>query len=186
MRNVIFDDSDMKIVDDRPGRKIGSSADDAPVEEQLANGNIACARTAGACIAGLIETEATRLDSGAFAIPNCDDKDVLSRKLLMIFALVVAIEQKIEDKFLMRTALNSFYDTLKKENPEIYDAMSSSGAFTFYYLAYRRANDTRSVGSTFSMLCGNDGEEPYINVGCAVFEHYFKLGSDTIAAVKFA
>ena len=165
-----FDDSDIKIFGG--GSKSGSKSIDVDsaqlFEMQKANGNIARSQMLGAALA-------ERVDGLDICIDEvCDEVTSNHMRILMIFSMVVGIEEGLPDRILVRTALNVFYDTLKKEKPQLYDSMSASGAFTFYYLEYRRGGDkAKRIAKAFTMLCGNDGDEKLIGAGDALFCGYF-------------
>ena len=45
-----------------------------------------------------------------------------------------------------------------------------NGAFSFYYLAYRRGSEVeRRIGQTFAMLCSHDGDPIYQELGEALY-----------------
>ena len=69
-----------------------------------------------------------------------------------------------------QTSEKSFIDRIKTVNGEIYKTSSDTGAFSFYYLAFRRGGDIeRRVGQTFAMLCSHDGDPVYQELGEAVY-----------------
>ena len=69
-----------------------------------------------------------------------------------------------------QTAENSFNAELEKLSPDIYKAVADSGAFSFYYLAYRRGTEVvRRMGQTFAMLCSHDGDPVYHELGEAIY-----------------
>ena len=111
----------------------------------------------------------------------------LGRFLTRKFAIrIIGMEQYIPGKALVGTALNVFYDTLKKEDPKLYDDMSATGSLTFYYLAYRReGNQDRRVAQAFAMLCGNEESEDLIQVGEAIYHRYRHMVREYVEGIGF-
>ncbi len=180
-----FDDSDMKIAGSKPSEAVNASERETDVvyEHHRDSGNLAKSRRLGASLADYIE----RFGNVNGDPSTGDIKIELHKRLLAIFAMVVGIESLLPDRVLIRASLNVFYDTLKKEKPQLYDAMSSSGAFTFYYLAYRKGSGSNreGIGSSFAMLCGNDGNQAFIDMGLAVFDEYYSYVEQLIGELNF-
>ncbi|MBE6764933.1 MAG: hypothetical protein E7546_03505 [Ruminococcaceae bacterium] len=180
-----FDDSDMKIVGSAPS-KAEEPRDNETVnlyEEQKQNGNIAKAQRVGATLAGDIDALSVECEA---ALPS-DDMLAVQKKLLMIFSFVAGIEEFSPNKLIVRTTLNVFYDTLKKEDPALYESMGLTGAFSFYYLEYRRSGDaTANIANAFAMLCGAESDSAYVETGSAVFEKYYSFVKELIAQVEYA
>lgn len=94
----------------------------------------------------------------------------VQRGIMMTFAAVVALEENLASTVVHQTAENSFNEELQKLSPDIYRAVGDSGAFSFYYLAYRRGTEVvRRMGQTFAMLCSHDGDPIYQELGEAVY-----------------
>jgi len=94
----------------------------------------------------------------------------VQRRLLLSFATTVGFEQYCPNDTVCGIAQKSFLDTLKKNNSELYDTSSDTGAFSFYYLAFRRGGDVdRRIGQTFAMLCAHDGDPVYQELGEALY-----------------
>ena len=94
----------------------------------------------------------------------------VQRGVMMTFAAVIAMEENISSAVVHQTAENSFNAELEKLSPDIYNAVSDSGAFSFYYLAYRRGTEViRRMGQTFAMLCSHDGDPIYQELGEAIY-----------------
>ncbi len=95
---------------------------------------------------------------------------VAQRKLLLSFTATIGFEQYIKDDTLIGIANKSFLDTIKDADRDLYKSSSDTGAFSFYYLAYRRENDIeRRIGQTFAMLCSHDGDPIFQELGEALF-----------------
>lgn len=180
-----FDDSDMKIVGG-PSAQQNEIKDNESVnlyEEQQLNGNIDKAQTLGATLAG--DIGALQVDSTS-SLPD-DDMISVQQKLLMIFSFVVGMEEYLPNKLLVRTSLNVFYDTLKKENPALYESMGLTGAFSFYYLEYRRSGDAAAnIANAFAMLCAAEDNSDFVETGSAIFDKYYSFVKELISQVGFA
>ncbi len=95
---------------------------------------------------------------------------LLQRKLLLSFTATAGFEKYIQNDALIGFAQKSFLDTLKKAGTEIYTSSSDTGAFSFYYLAFRRGTEIeRRIGQTFAMLCSHDGDPIFQELGEALF-----------------
>ncbi len=105
-----------------------------------------------------------------------NDNQLLQRRLLLCFAVSTALEEYAQSIQVARTALNTFYDMLKRSDPEFYDDIGSQGAMTFYYHAKRQSGDeVRRIGQTFAMLCGNDGDPISQELGEVLYCKYVNM-----------
>ncbi len=128
------------------------------------------ARVLGVALAGMTK-EAER----GFEL-EIDDGLLLQRRLLLCYAIATALEDYSKSIQEARTALNAFYDTLKRLDAGFYDDIGSSGSFSFYYLARRQGGDTvRRIGQTFAMLCGQDGDPVCQELGEALYCQYTNM-----------
>lgn len=170
---------DVKLAGDNPSEQIRASrrADDK-WDVYLQNGNIARAQKIGATLGGII--------AGIHSEDENEDTAVCLRPVLKAFASVAAIESGLPDKLLVRVALNVFYDVIKKENPHLYEKMGSSGAFTFFYLAWRRPGDRyHHVAETFAMLAGQTDDADYITELADSFTRDLNLAENAVGEVVF-
>ena len=136
-----------------------------PIHDSLDN-----ARVLGIALAGMTK-EAER----GFEL-NINDELLLQRRLLLCFAIATALEENSKSTQEARTALNTFYDTIKRNDFEFYEDIGSSGHFTFYYLAIRQGGDVvRRIGQTFAMLCGQDGDPVCQELGEALYCQYTNM-----------
>lgn len=173
---TIYDDSDIKIAG-APGDKKSAREDDAidSYEQQHANGNLTRALRLGLTLCCELDKFKSEQD-----VPN-------QRKLLGIFSYVIAVEELLGNEHLVRTTLNVFYDSLKKSDPELYDRMSSSGAFTFYYLEHRRTCDSaENVAKAYAMLSGKEGDGDCISEGVEIIKTNFEFTRRLIDELGFA
>lgn len=163
-------DEDIKIADignDRCKKDEQTTVLDEYTRE-TAKGNTEKAKHLGRALAGEV---VSHLDS--FPVDECESGNAVmsvQRGIMMTFAAVIAMEENLASTVVHQTAENSFNEELEKLSPDIYRAVSDSGAFSFYYLAYRRGTDVvRRMGQTFAMLCSHDGDPVYQELGEAIY-----------------
>jgi hypothetical protein len=160
-------DNDIKIAGDRPSedikrRKLVGDGGEMYTAEQAQN-----AKLLGEEIAHRFIVDVTDADKDE----SFSDYDLLiQRRLLLSFTVTVAFEQFVANDALGGLAQKSFLDTVKKTDAELYRSSSDTGAFSFYYLAYRRGGDIeRRIGQTFAMLCSHDGDPIFQELGEALY-----------------
>lgn len=164
---ILYSDSDIKIAGDKPSQEIKKRRESVAAEKEPEKEAVERARELGKTVAlkFIAAAEETNLSD------EPQDSDMLlQRRLLLSFTATVGFEEYCEDDTLGGIAQKSFIDTLKKENSELYAASSDTGAFSFYYLAYRRGSEIdRRIGQTFAMLCSHDGDPIYQELGEALY-----------------
>lgn len=189
MNNDFLDDRDVKIFGENEDNCSCTSEDSEYVKlinEKKGSRNIRRAMQLGASLVVEIDRSMPDLNAGVFELRDDQDPMLLNRSMLMVFSMIIGMEQYIPGKALVGTALNVFYDTLKKEDPKLYDDMSATGAFTFYYLAYRRDGDPKQrVAQAFAMLCGDENNEDLIQVGEAIYHRYRHIVRDFVEGIGF-
>ena len=168
----MFDDKDIKIAGDKPSatirrnKAIAAEGDD--FARHTANGDMDKAKLLGKTVAEKF-TEA-----GDEIIPDTDSAEntemLLQRRQLLAFGVRIGFERFCPDEILANAAWNSFEKNLKRIAPGTEPSATDSGAFSFYYLAYRRGGDVeRRIGQTFAMLCSHDGDPIYQELGEALY-----------------
>ncbi len=116
---------------------------------------------------------------------NINDELLLQRRLLLCFAIATALEDYSESIQYARTALNAFYDTIKRIESGFYEDIGSTGSFSFYYLARRQGGDiVRRIGQTFAMLCGQDGDPVCQELGEALYCQYTNMVKVQIKSIQ--
>lgn len=156
----MFDDSDMKIVGDRPSESVKNNS--------IATGDdLSPAEVNAAKELGIIIAEKFLSESDAITAPDGDDSQMLlQRKLLLSFTISVSLDEYCKNDSISGIAEKSFLDKVKSISQELYLSCSDTGAFSFYYLAYRRKDDIeRRIGQTFAMLCSHDGDPIFQELG---------------------
>ncbi len=163
---MITDDFDLKIASDKPSVDISRNKKAAPQSVQLSHEQINGAKSVGEAVADSFIADAKNSDGEEFS-----DYDLfIQRRLLLSFTATVGFEQYITDDTLVGIAQKSFLDRLNSHSPEIYKTSSDTGAFSFYYLAFRRGSEVdRRIGQTFAMLCSHDGDPIFQELGEALY-----------------
>ncbi len=159
-------DDDIKIVGDKPSEdvrrnKLGSQQNTSADRQKISG-----AKSAGEAVALKFIADAENTD-----YDGARESDMLlQRRLLLSFTATAGFEQYINDDTLSGIAQKSFLDTLKKHSEELYNSSSDTGAFSFYYLAFRRGGEVdRRMGQTFAMLCLHDGDPIFQELGEALY-----------------
>ena len=166
---MLENDKDIKIAGDKPSDsfKTGVSSGSEEFEMERANGNLAKAKELGKKVA-LALKEACNSD--LVNSPENDNNLYIQRILLLSFAATVGFEKFCPTNATATTAQNAFFDHLKAISPKIYEHSCDTGAFSFYFLAYRRGSDIeRRIGQTFAMICLHDGDPIFQELGEALY-----------------
>lgn len=169
-------DEDIKIAGDRPSRSIPKNE---PEEIKLeSDENVAKAKKIGEEIAERYLEDTVISDD-----ENFNNAELLiQRRLLLSFTATVGLETYIADDALVGIAQKSFLDCVQKRSNTLRDSASDTGAFSFYYLAFRRKDDTeRRIGQTFAMLCSHDGDPIFQELGEALYCWFLSVVKDTVS-----
>ena len=161
---MVFNDSDIKIAGDKPSLDVKKNKN-IPAKES------SCVDKDKAKLWG--EIVAREFIKDAENNPLCDENDyemTVQRRFLLSFTATAGFEQFSPDDAFCGVAQKSFLDTVKREKPSLYETAQDTGAYSFYYLAFRRGGDTvRRIGQTFAMLCSHDGDPIYQELGEALY-----------------
>lgn len=161
------DDFDIKIAGNRPSDSIKRNNLSSAVGDVLSETKINSAKKLGIYVAEKF-SEASNAYSDA--VEDADADMFVQRILLLSFTVTAVFESALISDAAAGIAQKSFLDTVKSKYNDIYQYTSDNGAFTFYYLAYRRGNEIeRRIGQTFAMLCGHDGDPIYQELGEVLF-----------------
>lgn len=165
--NKLYSDNDIKIAGNKPSQDIKRDREKPIAQKNLEKDKVRNAKELGKVIAEKFIKDAR--DSAAdddFA----DSQMIIERRLLLSFTATVGFEQYCLDDTLAGIAQKSFLDTVKKTDNELFRTSSDTGAFSFYYHAYRRGSEIdRRIGQTFAMLCSHDGDPIYQELGEALY-----------------
>ena len=164
----LFQDSDIKIVGDRPSEDVKrEKLKNEQLEVDLSKEDIKKAKQWGRKIAeSFIEDVKENLISDEQDSENM----AIQRRLLLSFTATVGFDQFCENDSLSGIAEKSFLDSIREADSKLYTTSADTGAFSFYYLAFRRGGDIeRRMGQTFAMLCSHDGDPIYQELGEALY-----------------
>ena len=132
--------------------------------------DIKSAKQLGKIIAEKFIKDAREAELSEDSADSSDFEMVIQRRLLLSFTATVGFEKYCSDDALAGIAQKSFIDAVKATDDELYKSSSDTGAFSFYYLAYRRGSEIeRRMGQTFAMLCAHDGDPVYQELGEALY-----------------
>lgn len=160
-------DNDIKIAGEKPSLEIKKQKEQQSALSVDANLK-AKAVQIGKEVALIFAEDAKSSDIGD--MQNSSEELVMQRRLLLSFTATAGFEEYIGDDALVGFAQKSFLDTLKKMDKNLYKSSSDTGAFSFYYLAFRRGSEIeRRIGQTFAMLCSHDGDPIYQELGEALY-----------------
>ncbi len=158
-------DSDIKIAGDKPSVDVKRNRLLAG-EMGESTGERNNAKYLGRAVAQIFSKDATNFkyeDDGDYEM-------IVQRRMLLSFTATVGFERYCSDDTDAGIAQKAFIDYLKENNPEILKTSTDTGAFSFYYLAYRRGIEVdRRIGQTFAMLCSHDGDNVYQELGEALY-----------------
>lgn len=161
----MFDDSDVKVVGIKPSETVKKHIGD--ISDELLPKELT--ESAKALGHNLAEIFLKSIDS-VFVDDAIDSQMLIQRRLLLSFTVNAILDDYCVNDTVSGIAVKSFLDTLANKSPAIYDTCSDTGAFSFYYLAYRRRTDVeRRIGQTFAMLCSHDGDPIYQELGEALY-----------------
>ena len=160
------DDLDVKIAGDKPSEDVRRNK-----KSTVQNSSVTSEQIDGAKSVGIAVAESFIRDAETAVDEEFRDYDmIMQRRLLLSFTATAGFEQYIADDTLVGIAQKSFLDTLNKHNTELYKTSSDTGAFSFYYLAFRRGSEVdRRIGQTFAMLCSHDGDPIFQELGEALY-----------------
>lgn len=165
------DDNDIKIAGDKPSRDIKKNRENAVLAHLEPNAqDIKNAKELGRIIAEKFIKDAKEAEASDESSDFSDYEMIIQRRLLLSFTATVGFEEYCADDTLAGIAQKSFIDTVKKTDNELYKSSSDTGAFSFYYVAFRRGSEIdRRMGQTFAMLCAHDGDPIYQELGEALY-----------------
>ncbi len=165
----MYSDNDIKIAGDKPSEQIKknrearNAVNDSPDKESIKK-----ARNWGRDVAlKFIEDALESIKDGDEAT---NGEMLVQRRMLLSFTATVGFEQLSSSDSLSGIAQKSFLDTIRAKDADLYKTSADTGAFSFYYLAFRRGGEVdRRIGQTFAMLCSHDGDPIFQELGEALY-----------------
>ncbi len=163
---MVYNDSDIKIAGDKPSLDVKKNLKTAQPKEFTTDKGYKFAKQWGSTVAQKFIEDAN-INSQTTDI---DFEMIIQRRLLLSFTATIGFELYADNDSLSGIAQKSFIDTVKKYSTQLYETSQDTGAYSFYYLAFRRGGDTeRRIGQTFAMLCSHDGDPIYQELGEALY-----------------
>ena len=171
--SIHHDDADMKIVGEYRSHNHYDHFDALEfIEEtkkQRFNGNTAKAKVLGSNIVSAFSYKAAPEELYALADElgiMIDEETLLQIKILSVFSAEYCLNNFLPSPMLSSVAVGELYDVLMTVSPSFYEELSSSMAFSFYYLCVRESEGTPcKVGEQFAMLCGEKNDTRYVEFG---------------------
>lgn len=181
------EDDDIKIASfsesTRSGRENAADAMAALFLRHRSNGNLEKAQKLGEVLAKLLAGEGSHIE----LMGSLGGVNRIHKELLCSFAVSVAIEQYLPDAVLSQMAEDTFFEEIKRLSPSLHRFINDSGAFSFYYLAYRRGGDVEhSIGKTFATLCDLDEDAVCAELGEAIYCRCISLVAQEVRKQRFA
>ena len=159
-------DDDIKIAGDKPSEDVRRNKLNVQQDISADRDKINGAKSAGKAVALKFIADSENTDDESFH----EQDMLLQRRLLLSFTATVGFEQYIADDTLSGIAQKSFLDTVRRHSEQLYNTSCDTGAFSFYYLAFRRGGEVeRRMGQTFAMLCLHDGDPIFQELGEALY-----------------
>ena len=175
---MLTDDLDVKIAGDKPSEDVRRNKNTAAQNSSVSSEQIKAAKAIGKAVANsFIRDAETEVDE------EFRDFDmIVQRRLLLSFTATAGFEKYIGNDTLDGIAQKSFLDTINKHSSELYKTSSDTGAFSFYYLAFRRGSEVeRRIGQTFAMLCSHDGDPIFQELGEALYCWFLSVVRKAVA-----
>ncbi len=181
-------DFDMKIAGERPSQSIGKNpelyGDASDFIREKTNGNLERAVILGYQLAAEFVNVCKRDE---LTISKDDSESLVTQKILLLsFTVMAGLERYCSNMAIANAARSAFYDKLSELDKDLFDRSSDTGAFSFYYLSFRRGSDVdRRVGQTFAMLCSHDGDPIYQELGEALYCWFLSVVQKKTAEIEF-
>ncbi len=172
---MLFNDSDIKIFTDSESTTENSYEVSviAEMTKHRNNGNIVKAKDLGKHLAEIFVDEPSLLNQLESEVGKieCDDDDMYQIKVLLVFTAEYCINHLLPATLLSNTAVTALYDTVIKKAVSFYERLDDAAEYSFYYLAVRKGVEiSKNIGISFAMLCGEEKNEYYTNLGKRLFE----------------
>lgn len=182
-------DHDMKIVGEKPSDDVKKNkelfGDVTEYEREKANGNIKKAKVLGAALA---EEFVSVCKKDELTISENDSESLITQKVLLLsFTVMAGLEEFCPNITIANAARTAFFDELHVLDKDLFEKSSDTGAFSFYYLSFRRGTEVdRRVGQTFAMLCSHDGDPIYQELGEALYCWFLSIVQKQVKSADFA
>lgn len=177
---MILLDEDIKIAGDKPSKEIKMNK--SPTQTAVHSASVTNAAKEWGRLVAAKFIEDAKSNSNA---ENFDYEMIIQRRLLLSFTATIGFEQFCNDDTLSGIAQKSFIDAVRVYDNDLYLTLSDTGAFSFYYLAFRRGGDIeRRMGQTFAMLCSHDGDPIYQELGEVLYCWFLSIVKKSAITAK--
>lgn len=189
--SLINEDSDMKIVGSSHFTKEDGFDVIQFVEEAKLhrfNGNSAKAKALGANIVSAFSYRSATDDLTALAEEygvELTETVLWQVKILSVFSAEYCIDTFLPSAMLSTVAVGELYDVLQEVSPELYDELSKSTAFSFYYLCLGDGNENERIGTQFAASCGQKDNEKLASFGAALHKINTEVFRKAINGLSF-
>lgn len=191
--SILNEDSDMKIVGSSHFTKEEGFDVIQFVEETKLhrfNGNSAKAKALGSNIVSAFSYKAATEDLTALANEYgviITDSVLLQIKILTVFSAEYCIDNFLPSAMLSTVAVGELYDVLQEVSPELYDELSKSTAFSFYYLCLKAGNDSedKCIGAQFAASCGKKDDASLAAFGAELHRINVQVFKKAIQGFRF-
>lgn len=181
-------DQDMKIVGEKPSSDVKRNkelyGDITEYEKEKLSGNIKKAKELGAILASEFVNVCKKDE---LTISENDSESLITQKVLLLsFTVMAGLEEFCPNITIANAARTAFFDKLHILDDSLFEKSSDTGAFSFYYLSFRRGTEVdRRVGQTFAMLCSHDGDPIYQELGEALYCWFLSTVQSKVAKTEF-
>ena len=183
-----FNDDDIKIAPDNISKLFKSEnpvADDNidMFFSQRKLGNTQKARQFG------VEMVKDLLDCVWTSSPDMVDPREFELQLKILFAYAVhrIVEDYSPNPIVANACVSSFYECLENEEPELFQKITQSPAFSLYLYLHRSGEENaESVGKTFAGLCSSSLDEQTKSIGETAYCRFMGSIANKLATVGFA
>ena len=178
----------MKIAGEHPSETVKENSDlygDAlDYTAEKANGNLERAEGLGALLAAEFLSVCQKDE---LTLSQNDSESLMTQKILLLsFTAMAGLERFCPNMALANTARTAFFNRLYELDRGLFEKSSDTGAFSFYYLSFRRGTEVdRRVGQTFAMLCSHDGDPIYQELGEALYCWFSSVIEKKVKAAGF-
>ncbi len=110
----------------------------------------------------------------------------LQLKILFAYTVHRIVEDYSPNPIVANACVSSFYECLESEEPELFQKITQSPAFSLYlYLHRSKEENAKSVGLTFSKLCSSSMDEQTRSIGETAYCRFMGFIANKLASVGF-
>lgn len=159
-------------------------SDENEYNREKSNGNINRAKTLGQEVA---EEFVNVCRKDELTVSENDSEQLVTQRILLLsFTVMAGLEHFCPNMTLANASRSAFFDALFNLDKSLFEKSSDTGAFSFYYLSFRRGSEVeRRIGQTFAMLCLHDGDPIYQELGEALYCWFFSIVGKKVKGVGF-